>query len=253
MAIRKRGRLQKEFLSELGEDSGFIVLFELLDDVAFFVKNRRFQLIFANRFFYGRLGLKSEEELLGKDDFELFPEPLAAKFRKDDQTVMKTGRPMGRLVELFLNRQGLPDWYVTNKLPVIGKKGDVIGVMGSVQRYTQSDHALVGDRKIGRVIERMRRSPADCGSMAGIALEMGMSHRQFDRRFKNATGLTPQQYLIRVRIEQACRKLRDTEDSLSEIAFDIGFCDQSAFTAQFRKRMGLTPRKYRAEYGGRSL
>ena len=41
-------KLQERFLAELGQDSGFIGLFELLDDVAFFVKNRQFQLIYAN-------------------------------------------------------------------------------------------------------------------------------------------------------------------------------------------------------------
>ena len=242
-------KLQEKFLAELGSDSGFIGLFELLDDVAFFVKNSEFQLIYANRFFYERLELKSDEDWIGKNDFELFPEPLAAKFRKDDETVMRTGCPMAKLVELFLNRQGLPDWYVTNKLPVFGKKGNVIGVMGSVQRYQKTDGAVVGDKRVEKVIALMRESAADCGSMSDIAVAMGMSHRQLDRRFKAATGLTPQQYLIRVRIEQACQRLRETEEDLSEIAFDLGFCDQSAFTAQFRKRMGLTPRKYRKEYG----
>ena len=56
--------------------------------VSFFVKVKNFRLIFANPFFYRRLGLKSQKELLGRDDFELFPEPLAKKFRKDDESVM---------------------------------------------------------------------------------------------------------------------------------------------------------------------
>ncbi|MDF1753681.1 MAG: AraC family transcriptional regulator [Verrucomicrobiales bacterium] len=251
MSSESAEQIQNRFLEELGGDCGFLTLFSLLNDVAFFVKNRDFQLVYANRFFYERLDLESDGDWLGKDDFQLFPEPLAAKFRKDDLTVVESGRPMDQLVELFLNRQGLPDWYVTNKLPVRGLSGAVIGVMGSVQRYKKTGGARVGDQKVEKVIELMHQSAADCGSMAKIATRMGMSHRQLDRRFKSATGLTPQQYLIRVRIEQACQKLRETEDDLSEIAYDLGFCDQSAFTAQFRKRMGLTPRKYRQQYGRR--
>ncbi|MDH3582926.1 MAG: AraC family transcriptional regulator [Phycisphaerae bacterium] len=253
MAKKAYHVLQREFLAELGPDSGFLDLFELLDDVAFFVKNRRFQLVFANPFFYQRLDLQSEAEWIGKDDFELFPEPLAAKFRHDDEAVMKAGRAMPRLVELFLNRQGVPDWYVTNKLPVTNHTGRVIGVMGTVQRYDKAHDPTGADHEVERVTQRMRRSPAGCASIAQIAADLGLSHRQLDRRFKDATGLTPQQYLIRVRIEQACEKLRETEDDLSEIAYELGFCDQSAFTAQFRKRMGLTPRNYRKEYGGHVL
>jgi len=240
---------QEAFLAELGTDHGFLTLFGWLDEVAFFVKDRNFRLIYANRFFYERLDLKSDEDWIGKDDFQLFPEPLAAKFRKDDEVVMKTGQPMVNLVELFLNRQGLPDWYVTNKLPVIGQRGGVIGVMGTVQRYRKAEAARVPDKKVEQVIRWIRKEANNCKSMAEMATETGLSHRQLDRRFKKATGLSPQQYLIRVRIEQACQKLRETEADLSEIAIDLGFCDQSAFSAQFRKRMGMTPGSYRKQYG----
>jgi AraC-like DNA-binding protein len=76
-----------------------------------------------------------------------------------------------------------------------------------------------------------------------------MSHRQLNRRFKEATGLTPQQFMMRSRIERACEELRKTDRPLSDIAYELGFCDQSAFTAHFRKRMTLTPKKYREQYG----
>ena len=57
--------------------------------VSFFAKDRDFCLIYANPNFYQRLGLKSQKELLGKNDFELFPEPLAKKFRKDDEWIVR--------------------------------------------------------------------------------------------------------------------------------------------------------------------
>jgi AraC-like DNA-binding protein len=246
-------QLQQNFLSELGSNLEFLHLFDLLDKIAFFAKDRRFKLIFANRFFYERLELNSDEDWIGKDDFELFPKPLAEKFRKDDETVIKTGKPMDQMVELFLNPQGIPDWYVTNKLPLKSKTGRVIGIMGTVQRYDQTVSAITKDKKIATLLERMRQSPEGTVSMAEIAKDMGWSHRQLDRRFKGATGLTPQQYLIRVRIENASHQLRETEKPLSEIAYASGFCDQSAFTLQFRKRMGLTPRNYRLEYGSNAL
>ncbi len=43
--------------------------------------------------------------------------------------------------------------------------------------------------------------------------------------------------------------LRESDLPISEVAYDLGFCDQSAFTAQFRKRMTMTPKKYREQYG----
>ncbi|MEM0969978.1 MAG: AraC family transcriptional regulator, partial [Verrucomicrobiota bacterium] len=78
---------------------------------------------------------------------------------------------------------------------------------------------------------------------------LGMSHRHFDRRFKEDTGLTPNQFLGRSRIQNACHLLQTTDTPIAQIALDLGFCDQSAFTAQFRRRMGQTPLRYRKTFG----
>ncbi|MEM7602603.1 MAG: PAS domain-containing protein [Verrucomicrobiota bacterium] len=129
--------IQEQFQREIGYRTDFCQLFNELERVAFFLKNRRFQIVFANRVFFERLGFSEEEQIVGKDDFELFPRPLATKFRRDDESVMRTGISSPRMVELFLTRHGLPEWYVTNKRPVLNQKGQPAGVMGTVQRYDQ--------------------------------------------------------------------------------------------------------------------
>ena len=48
-----------------------------------------------------------------------------------------------------------------------------------------------------------------------------------------------------LRVEQACKQLMDLNKSLSEIALNVGFCDQSYFTKEFKKAMGITPCQYR--------
>ena len=80
------------------------------------------------------MGLQSQKELLGKDDFALFPEPLAKKFRKDDESVMKEKLPRLGLIELFLNQKGTPAWYWTNKFPIFDKQRKAIGIMETVQK-----------------------------------------------------------------------------------------------------------------------
>lgn len=65
---------------------------------------------------------------LEKNWFRLFPDELARKFRQDDERILRTGEPMLKIVKLFY-RQGLPDWYPTNKFPVFGKDHCAIGVM----------------------------------------------------------------------------------------------------------------------------
>lgn len=203
--------LQHHFFEEIGHDAGFSRLFENLDDVAFFLKNRRFQIIFANRFFFERLGFSSESEIIGKDDFALFPKPLAAKFRRDDERVLQSGEEMGRMVELFLSRQGLPDWFITNKLPVIGKNGLPAGIMGTVQRFNQSRGLNSPDAVIAEAVKQMLERPEEIGSITELARQLRISHRHFDRRFKEVTGLTPKQFLGRSRIQRACQRLPNAQ------------------------------------------
>ncbi|MEC8778117.1 MAG: PAS domain-containing protein, partial [Verrucomicrobiota bacterium] len=148
---------QKKFIEEIDSTSSFLWLLDSLDGLSFFAKDNEFRLIFANPYFYRRLGLRSEKELLGKNDFELFPEPLARKFRKDDEWVLTNSKPMTGLVELFLTQQGIPAWYQTNKFPIINRMGETIGVMGTVQRYEKTGLDLTKDKKIQTVMEQIRR------------------------------------------------------------------------------------------------
>ena len=240
---------QKGILEDIHSTVNFLAMFDTLEGISFFAKDRDFCLIYANPTFYQRLGLKSQKELLGKNDFELFPEPLAKKFRKDDEWIVRESKPMTGLVELFLNLQGIPAWYLTNKFPIMNKKDQPIGVMGAVQRYDKDDLRLTRDDKMESVIDQLRAEDVNTPNIKRLATENGMSHRQLNRRFKEATGLNPQQFMMRSRIERACEELRKTDRPLSDIAYELGFCDQSAFTAHFRKRMTLTPKKYREQYG----
>tara|TARA_B100001093_G_scaffold187169_1_gene179783 strand:- start:771 stop:1526 length:756 start_codon:yes stop_codon:yes gene_type:complete len=249
MQLHTFSSFQNEFLKEIESVSSFLAMMGALEGISFFVKDRTFRLIFANPFFFRRLGLKSEDELLGKDDFELFPEPLAKKFRIDDETVIKSRQPLIRLVELFLNQQGIPAWYQTNKFPIFNRSGKAIGVVGTVQKYEKSLFHPTRDRRIEILITQFRQAIAKPISISNMAKQIGLSHRQLNRRFKIATGLSPQQFQVRSRIEKACELLRDSPKQLVEIGFELGFCDQSAFTAQFRKCMSMTPRQYRSQYG----
>ncbi|MEM9478452.1 MAG: AraC family transcriptional regulator [Verrucomicrobiota bacterium] len=241
-------RIRDSFRDAVGHDAGLPSLFEHLDRVSFFLKNRRFQIVYANRHFFERLGYQNEEEIVGKEDFELFPKPLAQKFRRDDERVLRTGEAMPRMIELFLSRQGLPDWFITNKLPVRSKTGKVIGVMGTVERY-ERDQALASDPAIARAVKIMLERPGEIESLADMAADLDISHRHFDRRFKEVTGLTPKYYLGRSRVQAACRMLRKTSKPIADIALELGYCDQSAFTAQFRQCMGFTPLRYRKQFG----
>jgi len=234
-----------EFLARVSPQSHFEVVFDHLPGVSFFAKNRDYELVIANRAFWERLDCASEADLIGKTDFQLFPERLAEKFRSDDEKVMTTGKPMLKIIELFFNRQGLPDWYFTNKFPVFGADGSVIGVMGTVQSYHGRKAALTPHLELDRAVSFLRDHFREPVSMSALAKMSGMSIRQFNRRFREVFGTNPTSFLIKTRVQAACDDLRRTDRSICEIAVDYGFYDQSSFTQHFRKHVGMTPLRYR--------
>ena len=105
--VLKRASLEerrKRFVEAIAPSNHFQRLFDHLAGVAFFAKNTECEIMAANQSFLRRFGFKSEGEILGKNDFELFPESLAESFRADDREVMASGEAKLGIVELFLNR-----------------------------------------------------------------------------------------------------------------------------------------------------
>jgi AraC-like DNA-binding protein len=84
-------------------------------------------------------------------------------------------------------------------------------------------------------------------SVTELAAVAQTSPAHFARLFRQATGQTPHQYVIRCRIERAKRLLRETEWPIIEIGHYVGFTDQSYFTAVFRKHVTTTPNAYRGD------
>ncbi|MBF2084634.1 AraC family transcriptional regulator [Thermoleptolyngbya sp. C42_A2020_037] len=83
--------------------------------------------------------------------------------------------------------------------------------------------------------------------LADLANLLGISQFHFSRLFKQSVGLSPYQYLLQQRIETAKRLLKQTDDSIVEIALRCGFNSHSHLTQQFRKATGTTPSRYRGD------
>ena len=77
---------------------------------------------------------------------------------------------------------------------------------------------------------------------------MGISPRQFTRRFKHATGETPVAYLQHLRIENAKKRLETTLDTINEITWQVGYEDINSFPGLFVKHIELAPREYRNKF-----
>jgi transcriptional regulator GlxA family with amidase domain len=93
-------------------------------------------------------------------------------------------------------------------------------------------------------LEKQYRETMDLDELARIA---HMSKRSFLRTFKAATNSSPIAYLIQVRLNQAMRLLRQSNQSITDIAFLVGFNDSNYFSRQFAKTTGMSPRVYRQQ------
>lgn len=85
-------------------------------------------------------------------------------------------------------------------------------------------------------------------TLAVLAARSGMSERTFSRRFREQTGTTPLQWLLRARVRRAQYLLENSDHSVERIAQQAGFGSPTAFRERFRKVVGTTPYAYRAAF-----
>jgi transcriptional regulator GlxA family with amidase domain len=76
----------------------------------------------------------------------------------------------------------------------------------------------------------------------------GLNARTFTRRFRAATGRSPIDYVVSVRIEEAKQALERSAAAVEDIAWDVGYQDAAAFRRMFRKCAGITPQDYRRRF-----
>jgi AraC family transcriptional regulator len=96
----------------------------------------------------------------------------------------------------------------------------------------------------------MDRMQADLGEdidLHSLAKESGYSRSHFLRMFREATGITPYQYLLQLRLQQAQRMLRNKSSRLVDIAIACGFSSHSHMSRIFRQTIGVTPSEYRRD------
>ena len=83
-------------------------------------------------------------------------------------------------------------------------------------------------------------------SVETLAELVDLSPFHFSRVFKDATGMSPLQFVTGVRITRAQQLIRETSRSLIEIALDVGYTSPSYFTKVFRRVTGVTPTEFRS-------
>jgi transcriptional regulator GlxA family with amidase domain len=122
------------------------------------------------------------------------------------------------------------------------------------ERHSQSPFAIFSgtkdhdDAEIRKAQAILEKSGSKKISVPDLASRLAVGRRNFDRRFKKATGTTPVEYLQRVRIEAAKNSLERSSKTVSEVMYDVGYNDAKAFREIFKKISGMSPGDYKKKF-----
>ena len=105
------------------------------------------------------------------------------------------------------------------------------------------------NRRLLRARDAMDRAYAEPLDVSAVAAVAHLSMAHFIRCFRATFGETPHRYLQRRRVERAMFLLRETDRSVTEICFDVGFTSLGTFSRTFREIVGQTPSDYRVGHG----
>lgn len=85
-------------------------------------------------------------------------------------------------------------------------------------------------------------------SIEELSSNFGIGRRNFDRRFTKATGLTPLDYLQRIKIEVAKKAFENSRKSVNEVMYEVGYNDTKSFREVFYRVTGMSPIDYKSKY-----
>lgn len=123
-----------------------LLLRTVIDNIpdSIYCKDNAYRKTLANLSELHYLGVKSETEIIGKTDFDLYPKELADGFFADDQWVIQTGRPVINREEFVIDKTGQKHWLLTSKHPTKDEFGNITGLVGigrdiTIRRQAEED------------------------------------------------------------------------------------------------------------------
>lgn len=149
------------------------ILRAIIDNLpmAVYAKDLEGRKILANKVDLQNMGLESEEEVLGKTDFDMFPRHIAESFWQDDSRVLKYGEAVIDREELLAESNGEQRWQRTSKLPLRDENGKIVGLVGfgqdiTVEKKLEQENARVQAR-IREQQEMVEKMIADLAAIPG--------------------------------------------------------------------------------------
>ena len=222
-------------------------LFDALNDVAFFVKDREGRYLSVNTTLVRRCGLRTKAELVGKTALEVHPAALAQAYMAQDRQVIDSGTSLSKHLELHMYPTRSRGWCLTHKVPLRDDNGAIVGLAGTSQDLGLADEMHPVYRKISAIAQHIRENYHANVCMEDLATGAGLSLSRVERLFQRVFHYSPRQLLLQSRLAGAMALLDAKDDqSIADIAYACGYTDHSAFSRQFKAHTGMSPVQYRA-------
>lgn len=238
----------ESFLGEVRNPVVLTELFDVLPQVFLFVKDRSHRYRKVNRSLVELHGCREEAEVLGRTDFDFHPPALAAQYIEEDRRVFTTRQPLRNQVWLVLDTGGTPGWYISSKFPLFGARRAVLGLAGVMHAYDHAGSAPGSYHRLTPACEFVLANYGQPIAIPDLARRANLSPSHLQREFRRLFGMNPGEYILRIRLLMARRRLEASSDPVGTIALECGFYDQSHFTRAFRTATGLAPLDYRRRF-----
>lgn len=150
-----------------------------------------------------------------------------------DLTLYLIARSLGIDIAMQVARLNLIDWHEFGQQP-----------FAALSSKRQVEDAVIARCQVWIAEHYETRAP-----VAAMAQLSGLPERSFKRRFAQATGMSPLEYVHALRLEEAKQMLETAELPIEAIANEVGYEDASFFGRLFRRRVGMTPAQYRRRFG----
>ncbi len=237
--------LQDELFAQMGGPFTGETLFDHMTDLVYFIKNSKGQYVVVNQSLAERCGFRKKQDLIGRTADQIYPQPLGASYRAQDEALLQTGKSILNQLELQLYPSGGRGWCLTHKVPIRSGEQRIIGLVG----ISKDLHAPIEKSEdytpIAQTIQFIQDNYGQSFTIADLAAMAQMSSYQFEQRIQKIFEISPIQFVQKVRMDAAVRRLNDTNDPIAGIALDCGYADQSTFSRQFKQTVGISPAHYR--------
>ena len=222
-----------------------IELFDYLEDLPLWMKDVHGTYQWVSVSFLLNFGLKTREEVIGHNDYDLCGEALANQYRIDDERVLRGERILSR-VELVGRFDHTARWCVTSKIPLHDARGRVVGNAGVTRPLAaQPSAGAPVDSPLSGAIRYVSQHYAEHITNLDLAQACGLSVRAFERQFRATYQSSPHDYVRQMRVRMSCGALVFSKKSLAEVASEFGFANTARVTSAESRR--LRGRRVRAD------